>query len=294
MSRRTAVAARLHGLGQVREILGAMKNISLMEIRELSTLLSHQRAAMQTIELAAADFLAFHIPPVPVPVLKICVVVGTERGFCGDFNETLVAPALDLRERGELLLVVGGKLGDHLETQALAILDGASIARELAGVLESVAARLVNEQAARANAPLQVRVLYRDPDADAPVERVILPLPLPQTKPPPRAFPPRLNLPPEQFMERLAEQAMLMSMKEVFAGSLLAENRRRLEHMDNALRRLDRITEDLSRKLNAYRQEDITMEIETIMLSAQAIGTAESGVVPGTSVRNPDAEESPT
>ena len=293
MSRRTAVAARLHGLGQVREILGAMKNISLMEIRELSALLSHQRDAIQTIEMAAADFLLFHTPPLPVPIMRICVAVGTERGFCGDFNETLVAPALALRENGEQLLVVGGKLGDHLEAQALAILEGASIARELAGVLEGVAARLEHEQAANIDAPLQVRVLYHDPETDAPVERVILPLPLPRTKPPRHAFPPRLNLPPMQFMARLAEQAMLMSLQEVFASSLLAENRRRLEHMDNALRRLDRITEDLSRKLNAYRQEDITMEIETIMLSAQAIGTAESGGAPDTAIRDRPAEESP-
>ena len=190
-------------------------------------------------------------------------------------------------------LVVGGKLGDHLEAQALAILDGASIARELAGVLEGVATRLEREQVANVDAPLQVRVLYHDPDAGAQVERVILPLPLPQTKPPPHAFPPRLNLPPVQFMVRLAEQAMLMSLQEVFASSLLAENRRRLEHMDNALRRLDRMTEDLSRKLNAYRQEDITMEIETIMLSAQAIGTAESGGAPVTADPDRPAEESP-
>ena len=46
--------------------------------------------------------------------------------------------------------------------------------------------------------------------------------------------------------------------------------------MDSALRRLDGTTADLARRANVYRQEEITQEIEVIMLSAQALAEEES------------------
>ena len=56
-----------------------------------------------------------------------------------------------------------------------------------------------------------------------------------------------------------------------FSVSLIAENRRRLAHMEGALRRLDETTAVLGRRMHAARQEEITQEIEVIMLSAQAL-----------------------
>ncbi|MFZ1909826.1 MAG: F0F1 ATP synthase subunit gamma, partial [Burkholderiales bacterium] len=121
------------------------------------------------------------------------------------------------------------------------------------------------------SAPLRISVLYEDPDALAPTARMIAPLPLPDKPPRERGYPPRLTLPPAQFFAALAEQALLMSLQGAFSLSLIAENRRRLDHMDGALRRLDETTATLARRANVYRQEEITQEIEVIMLSAEAL-----------------------
>ena len=59
-------------------------------------------------------------------------------------------------------------------------------------------------------------------------------------------------------------------MHELFYGSLMAENTRRLQHMDNAVRRIEQESEELLLKRNMLRQEEITEEIEVIMLSAEA------------------------
>jgi len=273
MSRRHQIEARLESYADVRAILSAMKNIALTELRKLGGRLEHQRRAMATIERAAQDFVRFYAPPgAAAQEPGLCIAIGSERGFCGEFNEALAEAA---RTRGERLLVVGARLAERLgEPLAADVLPGASVAEELSAVLERVAAWLERAQRAAPWAPLRVRVLYEDPDAAAPTLRIIAPLPLPDKPPRERGCPPQLTLPPAHFFAALAEQALLMSLQGAFSLSLIAENRRRLDHMDSALRRLDETTANLARRANIYRQEEITQEIEVIMLSAEALREA--------------------
>lgn len=56
----------------------------------------------------------------------------------------------------------------------------------------------------------------------------------------------------------------------------MAENRRRLAHMDRALDRLEEDTARLRLAYNARRQEEITEEIEIILLSADMLAGAEN------------------
>ncbi len=275
MTRRHQLAARLAGYAEVRAILSAMKNIALMELRALAGLIEHQRRAMASVERAAADFLCFHpLPHGEAPAATLCIVIGSERGFCGEFNEALEAEARASRERGERLLAVGARLADRLgETGGEETLAGATVAEELPAVLEQVAARMVQVQRSAPAGPLHVKAVYQHPEGSGPVTRVIAPLPLPERPTRPRAFPPRLTLAPPEFFAGLLEQALLLSLQEAFSVSLIAENRRRLEHMDGALKRLDEMAARLARRLNASRQEEITQEIEVIMLSAEALST---------------------
>jgi len=273
MSRRHQLAGRLAGLREVRAILSAMKNIALMELRALAGLLEHQRRAMATIERAAADFLCFHAPPgEAAPAATVRIVVGSERGFCGEFNEALEAEARAARARGDRLIAVGARLADRLEeADGGGSIAGANVAEELSAVLQRIAAELERVQRAAPPGPLHVKVVYQNPDGSGPLTRTIAPLPLPERPPRPRAYPPRLTLAPPEFFAGLLEQALLMSLQEAFSVSLIAENRRRLEQMEGALRRLDEIAARLARRLNASRQEEITQEIEVIMLSAEAL-----------------------
>ena len=64
-------------------------------------------------------------------------------------------------------------------------------------------------------------------------------------------------------------------MHDVFYGSLMAENRRRLQHMEGAMQRMEEKTGELQRRYNLLRQEEITEEIEIILLSADMLGEAE-------------------
>ena len=80
-----------------------------------------------------------------------------------------------------------------------------------------------------------------------------------------------LNLEPLQVLSQLTDQYLFAALHEVFYASLMAENRNRLEHMDNAIRRLEKDVAKLRLRYNALRQEEIIEEIEIIMLSAEAL-----------------------
>src|SRR5215467_5735188 len=121
VSRRRELEDHLHALRDISSILRAMKNLALMETQKLTRFLGTQRRVVESIEAAAVDFFTFH-PEAARHLGKgkpVVLVIGSERGFCGDYNERL----LDVVERhieehskqSPLLIVVGRKLTMKLE-----------------------------------------------------------------------------------------------------------------------------------------------------------------------------------
>jgi len=268
MSRRRKIATRLSSYADVRTMLSAMKSIAMMELHKLGGHLDRQRMAMETVEIAAADFLSFHELPATAGK-ALYIAIGSERGFCGDFNEELLDGIGNARTRGGHVLLIGSRLVDRFEEEDTLpnFLSGPNIVEELTAVLERVARWLEAQQLATPETLLHVTVLFHD--QAGPIEKVIAPLPVPRERPgrqTVKGYPPYLTLEPRVFLAGLMEQAMLLGLREVFAFSLAAENRRRLEHMNNALRRLDERTVALERQLRKSRQEDIIQEIETLLI----------------------------
>jgi F-type H+-transporting ATPase subunit gamma len=267
MSQRQRIARKLDRYADVRTMLSAMKNMALMEIHKLSEQIERQSRMLETVARAAGDFSAFYGLPAGAGA-GVCIVIGAERGFCGEFNAELLAPLTEAQNRGETILLVGSRLAERLEEEGnfeslpIESLGGAAVAEEIPAVLEQVAAWL--EQAQTPN----VKVLYQDESAGKPVLETIAPLPVQEQAGQAYGHEPCLTLEPPVFLQALGEQSLLLSLEGLFTLSLAAENRRRLEHMDSALHRLDETTNALERRMNAARQEDIIQEIETIMLGS--------------------------
>ena len=80
-----------------------------------------------------------------------------------------------------------------------------------------------------------------------------------------------LNLHPFAFATDLIDHHLFSLLHEVFYSSLMAENLRRFQHMDQSIQRLEKDMAELVLKRNGLRQEEITEEIEVIMLSAEAL-----------------------
>jgi F-type H+-transporting ATPase subunit gamma len=119
--------------------------------------------------------------------------------------------------------------------------------------------------------PLRLTVLHHQPDAEPVAVTILQPLQSASPKNTRFAHAPRLYLTPQSFLTGLVEQYLFAELHEILYSSLMAENQRRMQNMDSAVRRLEKTSAELLRKRNSLRQEEITEEIEIIMLSVGAL-----------------------
>lgn len=281
MSKRGQIQRHLGTLKDIGGIMGAMKSISLMETHKLARFLAHQHRVLAGIEAAAADFLAHHReigcrPDAAAP--GIVVAIGSQRGFCGDFNETLVqALRHHWRQAANspgAVLVVGRRLSAKLgrEPRITASFDGPSVADEVPTVLQRLMDAIGELQAREDSHGLLGVAVFAHCEGETRLSvRSILPAPNSAHNAARFAYPPLLNLAAPKFFAELARHYLWAQMHDVFYGSLMAENRRRLQHMEGAMQRMEENAGELQCKYNLLRQEEITEEIEVIMLSNEAL-----------------------
>jgi len=268
-------------LRELREVMTAMKNISQIETHRLRRFLSTQRMVVDSAQRMAADFLSHWPqplqPPANAPV--VCLVVGSERGFCGDFN-VAVRRALDgefgaSTERRAVVMPMGRKLSVKLEGDARVdvSLESPSVADEV----QTVLVRLVDALGAlqimgEPFSPLSLVVIHHEWQDQS--SRVCIRRPLQSLGVQGRryALPPVLNLTPERMFAELVHYYLFADLQGILYQSLMAEHQHRLQHLDGAILRLDRQCAELTRRGYALRQEEITEEIELILLSAEMFG----------------------
>jgi F-type H+-transporting ATPase subunit gamma len=284
MSRRREIARRLDSLADIAGIMSAMKGLALMEIRILTDFLASQRLMVAGIEATAADFLVAHDEFASPPGLgqELCILVGSEQGFCGDFNEALLARMELLSEEKAAplrWLLLGRRLASRLGERGCVdlTLPGATVADEVPAVLLRLTKELSRLLARSELAGVGLSALYHCATTSDIRFRRLLPL---RDLPPaaqPHPYPAELNLRPEIFLHGLTGHYLHAVLNEVLYSSLMAENRQRQVHMDRALQRLDEDGARLKLTYNLQRQEEITEEIEVILLSADMLQEAEHG-----------------
>jgi len=291
MTRRHELEQRLHSLCEIRGILNSMKSLAYMETRKLLRRLENQQQVVQSIERAAADFLAFY----PYSLPKVAdlppgyILVGTERGFCGDFNEQVKAHleaqlSHETQKAAPSLIVVGGRLAAHFagDLRVTAQIQGADTADEIELVLARITDAL-GEQQPRLG-PLSLAAVFCDHGQNATTTESLLPPFREYVAAPPRfSVPPVLNMEPADFLLELANDYLFAALNEILCASLLAENHSRLQHLEGAVQYLDKQIEALRRTRNQLRQEEIIEEIEVILMSASTPehGTGTGALFPG-------------
>ncbi len=276
MSKRRELKEHLVTLEEIKGIMSAMKNLALLEIRKLEVFLATQRRVVASIDTAAQDFLSFypHLQSSPDDLQQLWVVIGSERGFCGDFNESLAQFLNDHAQQSDtLLLVVGRRLEVklHDDQRVAAFIAGHSVAEEIQGTLLHLTEALNQLQQQLTLTKIgRISAVYCDEETDSVQLRQLLPLAEPK-KVSIYAHAPLLNLEPDQFLAQLTDQYLYAALHEVFYTSLMVENHKRLEHMNSAINRLEKDVARLQLGYNRLRQEEITEEIEIILLSAEAL-----------------------
>jgi F-type H+-transporting ATPase subunit gamma len=260
--------------------MSAMQSLAFMESRRLQGFLKIQQQVVEGIVSSAADLLAFHPDIQPQrPKGSLILVVGSERGFCGNFNEALVERLeMTLAARHQGFVACGRKLCNRLEghSQLLASVEGAALMEEVDGVLKQLTGTLA--AMGTGEHTLTLEVIYQVPEENEPTTRTLLP-PFQDllSAQPPFGFPPVINLSPARLLAELAEHYLFAALHEILYLSLMAENQRRTRHLDGAVRHLDQSLERLQYRSNQLRQEEIIEEIEVILLNADTRGLPPGG-----------------
>jgi F-type H+-transporting ATPase subunit gamma len=274
MTRRHNLERHRHSLAEIREIMNSMKTLAYLETRKLAHFLDAQHAVVQSIEVAASDMFSFYpeILARPATTAPVFILIGTERGFCGDFNHALIRyleTTPQEQPRGHTFLVpVGHKLITLLEgdVRVESSIDGASIVEEVPALLDQLVKQLTKLQ--DQHGALSVFCLYHSNEDEIALQQLLPSFQHLLHKSPRFSQPPMLNQPPMDFMVDFTEQYLFAVLHEMLYTSLMIENQYRIEHLEGAVRHLDDESALLTRKCNALRQEEIIEEIEVILLSA--------------------------
>jgi F-type H+-transporting ATPase subunit gamma len=275
MTRRHDLERHRRSLDDIGKIIHSMQTLAFLETRKLVHCLENQRRLLQCVERTAADFLSFHpcddCADLGTP---FCLLIGSERGFCGDFNERLVR-FLDgpgASPRGPYLIAVGRRLCTALagHPRLAASLDGAAVSEETGRVMSDITGSVRRLQ--ERHGLLQLTAVHHRPQPEDIARLTLLPpfrdLRRPARPPP---YPPLLNLAPREFLVGLAEHLLFTSLHGILYASLMAENQRRVQQLEGAARHLERRSAELQRKGARLRQEEIIEEIEVLLLGAAGL-----------------------
>jgi F-type H+-transporting ATPase subunit gamma len=268
MSRSRKLHQHITQMEEIRTILNSMKNLSFIELHKLARFQIIQGQAVVNIENAAADFLRFYpcLPSIDNST-RICILIGTERGFCGDFNEQLIDNITTADYSG--MIAIGSRLHNKLDNSILEVitkLPGANVAEEVPAILNQLIDTIGSLH--HAHNSFTLTVIYHESNQINQTQ--VLP-PFLQKNQVSTHFvcPPELNLTPVEFIAELIDQYLFAVLHEIFYLSLMAENQRRLQHLEGAVQHLNDEMKGLRRKSQIYRQEEITEEIEVILLNAE-------------------------
>jgi F-type H+-transporting ATPase subunit gamma len=196
------------------------------------------------------------------------LVIGSERGFCGGFDEPLasVARRIAAAADGTTLIVAGSRLAGRLAPDAARIVPvpGSGSSEECAAIVDGWIEAIQAQLAART--PLDamaLRVSFHD--ATRVREMTILPTPaLPARG---RGAGAARTLGDGQLLPPLKRECLRVLLLGACYASLAQENRWRLLQMQRAQDHLDDASARLRRKYFLARQTDITTELETLMSS---------------------------
>lgn len=269
MSQSRVLQQHIAQLKEIRGVLHALKNMAFMEVHKLNRLQQAQDRVVRHIAEVSADFLHFYTtqPFNLVDAPAVLVIIGSERGFCGNFNDSLIAHAENLMPAD--IFAIGARLNNRLQNKNIAstALPGASTHDEITEVLGALSTAVADLQLK--HEVIRLMAIYHHGDHANIIERPLLPpfsdielSTIPKNQP-------LLNLPPEQFLFELVDQYLLSSLQDILLASLNAENNQRLQHLDNAIKHLDQETARLNKLTQIHRQEEITEEIEVILLNAE-------------------------
>lgn len=279
MSKRAKLKEHIHTLDEIGNIMTAMKNLALIEINKVTKYISTQERALKTIRAVGRDFFYFYpdlLTSIQTNASPIYILIGSERGFCGGFNDYIIEALthLDVLKDDSKFIVVGHKLAMKMvdDNRIVQVIEGPNAAEEIPNIILQLVNALETISTNNTLQPGYWTIISCEENQNKINTTMLQPF-LEFKNKITQSFKisSLLNLTPLDFLLEFINQYLFSVLYFTLYKSFITENYQRVHHLDSALKRLENKTIDLTRHFNLLRQEEITEEIQVIMISAMAI-----------------------
>lgn len=291
MQTREAIKRRLETAEDLQSVVRTMKALAAASIRQYEEAVAALAEYARSVELGLQVLLRHRpeaIPPLTrqTPERPGLMVLGSDHGLCGPFNDHIAAFFLEKRADHEALapsrpvLAVGLRLAGRLEDAGVPLHAGLTLPASAALVTRLVQDLLEHIDGWRASGDVDgVRIYFNKPQrggAYRPHEEVLLPLDPSRLRSlaaapwRPRAAPAFAGEWSELFSAVIREH-MFVTLHRAVAESLAAENASRLAAMHAAERNIDQRLGELRGEFHLHRQTSITSELLEIVSGYEAL-----------------------
>jgi F-type H+-transporting ATPase subunit gamma len=283
VTRLAEIEAHVAGMGQLLDIVGAMRSLASMRLLEAHRSLPGVARYAET--MAGAIGAALLLVPEGVPALRSApgrralVLCTAEHGFVGGFNQRILDAAEAVLHPGDALFLLGSRGGALAQERGRMAVWAHPMATRPASVPETIRRLTTELYRAMADGEVtRVEVIFARHRQGSPlaIERQLLfPLDLAAFALTRSRLPPLHNLPAEALLEKLIADYVFALLTEAAFESLASENAARFAAMaaahDNVSRKLDQLRQDARQA----RQDEITTELLDLVTGAEALRDAE-------------------
>jgi F-type H+-transporting ATPase subunit gamma len=279
MIRLSDLQARIQSLGQLQEVVTALRSVSAARLQQAHAVLDSIRQYTVVIQEALSD--AARGSPLPPHAefaqSRGCVIAfGSEHGFVGAFNERVFEHAAIQRKPGDHLLVIGSRAALIAAERREQVIWTCPMASHI-GAIDDVALRVAEELSrAGAGADIGRVILVYTRSSGAATWRIVTETIVPFDLRPywPRqaeAPPPLSNLGLKALLDGLVEELLFAQLTHAAVESFASESSARLSSMESAGDNVASKLDDLRRIERELRQEEITTELLDVITGAEAI-----------------------
>lgn len=280
MTRRIAAATK------VGSVVHIMKVISATQIRRCELAAEASRAYEAVIAQAfgplfrSGGFSAS--APVGPDAMTVIIVLGTDQGLVGTFNDQLVDYALPLL-RGyahRKVFSVGRRLADRLKDHGIGVEKTYGVPRSTGSISSAVLDVLTDiEKIFTEDQEASCVVMYNRPESRQgyqPTTTRIIPLDekwvahMGTSSWPTRQIPQVVG-PPQVSLTRLLREHLLVALCRAFAESLSSEHTSRFQAMQRAEKNIDEVHADISQRINLFRQTAVDAELFDVISGFSAL-----------------------
>ncbi len=275
-------------LGSVVRTMKALAAVSIHQYQKAVEALTEYNHTIETgLQIALRGNSEWAVKARPAPRNRlIAVVLGSDQGMCGQFNELIgeyARKSLEKRNGSEdhhEMLVVGGRIAGLLSDMGMNVREMFPVPNGVTGIIALVQDLLIKIEEARSLLDLdQVIVFYNKQVSNTkftPSEEQLLPVDLEwlnrlkKREWPCRSIP-TYTMEWDRVFSALIWQYLFVSIYRAVAESMASENAGRLASMERAEKNIQERIEELNLKYNQCRQLSITEELLDIVAGYEAL-----------------------